>query len=306
MAELADKARSLRPRFIVVHDLALLPFALAVRGPLGGGSRVLFDAREYYTRHFEDDWFWRFMFQRYNEHLAHRYLAEADVVVTVCPGLAAEYEREFGIRCGVLPGYPEPHALIPSPVANDRVRMVHHGFASRSRHIENMIELVRLLPNRFTLDLLLVGPDHSYVRKLQALGSPISDRIRYLPPQPFSNLVQFTNQYDVGLFLCEPSNFNLRHCLPNKFFEFIHARLAVAIGPSVEMAPYVRRFGCGVVSDDFEPASLARVLAETSASRFSEMKKASHRAALELNSNLVRTQVLDCALNGAGVEVFRV
>ncbi|HNY43051.1 MAG TPA: hypothetical protein PKJ41_21785, partial [Bryobacteraceae bacterium] len=153
MAELADKARSLRPRFIVVHDLALLPFALAVRGPLGGGSRVLFDAREYYTRHFEDDWFWRFMFQRYNEHLAHRYLAEADVVVTVCPGLAAEYEREFGIRCGVLPGYPEPHALIPSPVANDRVRMVHHGFASRSRHIENMIELVRLLPNRFTLDL---------------------------------------------------------------------------------------------------------------------------------------------------------
>ncbi|HUR58637.1 MAG TPA: hypothetical protein VM029_13070, partial [Opitutaceae bacterium] len=115
---------------VVVHDLSLLPVALAIRGRAG---RVLFDAREYYPRHYEDLWRWRWLYQRYNRDLCARFLPRIDVLATVSPGLAAEYDREFGTRCVVLPSLPAPVDLTPQPVRPQRVRLVHHGLASPSR-----------------------------------------------------------------------------------------------------------------------------------------------------------------------------
>ena len=48
--------------------------------------------------------------------------------------------------------------------------------------------------------------------------------------------------------------------LPNKLFEFIQARLAVAIGPSPEMAKYVKKYNCGVISNSFSPVDMAKSL----------------------------------------------
>ena len=43
--------------WIVVEDLKLLPFAFRVKG----ASKILFDAREYYTRQFEDHPLWKIL-----------------------------------------------------------------------------------------------------------------------------------------------------------------------------------------------------------------------------------------------------
>ena len=53
-------------------------------------------------------------------------------------------------------------------------------------------------------------------------------------------MLEFANQYDVGVFLLPASFPNQVHVLPNKLFDYIQARLAVAIGPSHEMAEVVR------------------------------------------------------------------
>ena len=45
------------------------------------------------------------------------------------------------------------------------------------------------------------------------------------------------NACDVGVFCMPPINVNARYALPNKFFDFVQARLAVAVGPAEEMAP---------------------------------------------------------------------
>ena len=85
-------------------------------------------------------------------------------------------------------------------------------------------------------------------------------RVRIRPPVPADRIPEETRNYDIGLFLLEPTNFNYLHALPNKFFEFVQARLAIAIGPSPEMARLVRKHDLGVVADDFSPAALARAL----------------------------------------------
>lgn len=81
-----------------------------------------------------------------------------------------------------------------------------------------------------------------------------------LEPVPMHRIVSFASTYDIGVFLLPPTNFNYRNALPNKLFEFIQARLAVAIGPSPQMAAVVREWNCGIVSDDFTPASLGENL----------------------------------------------
>ena len=62
----------------------------------------------------------------------------------------------------------------------------------------------------------------------------------------------------------------------------MQARLAVAIGPSPEMARLVRRYGCGIVADDFTPESIARVLNALDESSIAVLKRASDAAAKEL------------------------
>jgi len=91
-----------------------------------------------------------------------------------------------------------------------------------------------------------------------------------------------TNNYDIGLFLLSPDSFSYRMALPNKFFEFIQARLAVAIWPSPEMARLVKEYSCGIVSDDFSIESMAEKLNALSKEDIMAFKMNSHNAAGQL------------------------
>ena len=157
-----------------------------------------------------------------------------------------------------------------------------------------MVRLADLLDERFTLEFVLAEGQPGYRDKLirTARGNP---RIRFPDPRPMHELVRMANESDIGLFLLPPSNVNRRFALPNKFFEFIQARLAVAIGPSPEMARLVHHYGCGIVADDFTPESLATALNALDESSIAALKRASHVAAKELcaeeNEELVLSAV---------------
>jgi hypothetical protein len=263
---------------VLANDLTALPLALRV----SGGAPVFFDAHEYSPREFEDKLQWRLLFGRYCDSLCRRYLPQASGMVTVCRGIADEYARNYNVRVGVVHNAPDYHELHPSPVSGHRIRLIHHGAAIRSRNLECMIEMMKHLDQRFTLDLMLVGTDPSYLAKLHRLAGS-NRRISFVEPVPMSEICQRINEYDIGVFLLPPVNFNYRHALPNKFFEFIQARLGVAIGPSPEMAALLARYGCGVVADSFQPAALAAALQGLTETKVKALKWASHRAAHELN-----------------------
>ena len=96
---------------------------------------------------------------------------------------------------------------------------------------------------------------------------------------PLENICEALNAYDVGVYILPPVNFNHEFALPNKFFEFVQARLAVAIGPSPEMSRLVREHGFGVVAPSFEPKALADMLNALTVSDLMAMKKAADQAA---------------------------
>jgi glycosyltransferase involved in cell wall biosynthesis len=188
------------------------------------------------------------------------------------------------------------HDLAPNPTQAGRIRMIHHGGATPSRNIELMIEVMDYLDERFHLDLMLVASDPRYCERLARLAQK-RPHVSMVPTMPMRELPVQLNKYDVGLYLLPPNSFNNQYALPNKFFEFIQARLAVAIGPSPEMARLVRHYECGIVSEDFTPRSLADRLRKLDADEIDHFKRRSHLAARELSFEK-DAEVLLTTING--------
>jgi hypothetical protein len=202
-------------------------------------------------------------------------------MTTVCQGIADEYEKNYGCKCTVITNAGFYEDLSAKPLLDGRVRMIHHGGVNPSRKIENMLELMNQLDERFRLDLMLVDNGSSYYRKLRALARD-NDRVRFRDPVPMKDISRTINEYDIGLYLLPAGGFNNRMALPNKLFEFIQARLAIAIWPSPEMARIVREHGCGVVCEDYTVGSMAKCLNRLSSEDIMLFKERANEASAVL------------------------
>jgi hypothetical protein len=204
-------------------------------------------------------------------------------------GLANEYQKNFGVLPVVITNASYYHELNPSIVNDNGIKMVYHGIANASRKLELMIEMMTHLDSRFTLDLILMQSDFASGKTrqyIEGLANSIknNDRINILPQLPSHEIVRFINQYDIGVFLIPPVNFNYANTLPNKLFEYIQARLAIAVGPTPEMAAIVRQFDIGFVSEDFSPIKLAEKINAVTPASLNDFKSRSTLAAKELSA----------------------
>jgi hypothetical protein len=285
-----NKLSNVHADLILANDLQTLPLALKV----AKGAKVILDAHEYAPRQYEDVLSWRLLFQDYSTYLCRKYISQVHGMTTVCEGIAEAYEKETGIEPVVLTSGPDFEDLRPHLLDERQrvIRLIHHGVTGRSRKIENMIEMMDDLDGRFELNLMLVESDPGYFRYLKRIAQRNS-RIRFLPPVPMRTLPTYLNQFDVGVFLIEPTNFNYRYILPNKFFEFIQARLAIAIGPSPEMARIVREYDLGVISEDFSPETFARSLSTLDPEKINYYKSRSHNVARMMSAEKNKEILLD-------------
>ena len=262
---------------VISHDEE--PFALAFA--FAKGNPVIFDAHEYYPLQYED-WFWKVFHRPHVRRLCRDYIPKCAGMLTVCHGIADKYTDVYGISPVVVHNAPMYQTLSVSEPHKEKIRLIHHGAANPGRGLKQMIDAMSYLDERFSLDLILVG-NSDYVAKLKkyAYGK---GNIAWLPPVPMPEISAMLNAYDIGVFLVPPSTFNLKHCLPNKLFEFIQARLAVAIGPSPEMASLVNKHDIGVVADNFRPQSLASKLNALKAGDIFRFKQNSDKAAAIYNA----------------------
>jgi hypothetical protein len=219
-------------------------------------------------------------------------------MMTVGKGLALEYEKNFGKRPVVVTNANVYTDINPSPMIPGKIRLVHHGIATPSRRLELMIDMMAVLDDRFTLDLILLTPGFAssttagYIGHLRKLAAE-DKRINLLDPVPITQVVRTVNAYDMGVFLLPPINFNYENTLPNKLFDFIQGRLGIAIGPTPEMADIVRHYGNGVIADDFTPEALARKLKSLSHGDVEAFKQHSTIAAHNLNAGKNAAIILD-------------
>lgn len=280
-----------RPDLLIANDLDALP--LMIRLGEIAHSPVLFDAHEYAPREFDDSLRWRLLRAPYAIELTKEYLPRAAAVTTVGTAIADEFASLTGVRPEVITNAPSYHPeLSPRPAGADgKIRLIHHGGAIASRKIENMLEIAPRLEGRFEFNFMLVENEPAYAAKLKAMAAN-SPNVHFRPAVPMPELSANLNQYDVGVYLLEPTNFNNKNALPNKFFEFLQGRLAIAIAPTPEMARIVKATGAGVVADDFRPESLAKVINAMTADDVNRHKQAAHAAAREYSAETNREKFL--------------
>ncbi|MBL6448338.1 hypothetical protein JMN32_18640 [Fulvivirga sp. 29W222] len=270
---------------IVANDVETLHLAFSVAGK----TKVLFDAHEYAPKHFEDKLWFRLFFQGFNTYFCRFYIPKAAAMTTVCDGLAKEYERNFKVKPTIITNAPKYHDTQIRKTDPNEIKIIHMGVANFSRKLENMIEVVDLLGHPYSLDLMLLVPGYASAQTkayTDTLKQKVKEnpRVNIIDPVDSKDVVDKIKTYDIGMFLLEPVNFNYTFALPNKLFEFIQARLAVAIGPSVEMAKVVKKYQCGIVSADFTPKALANELKQLTTQDIDTMKANCSNAAMDLSA----------------------
>jgi len=262
---------------VIANDVDAVGLALAQDSAHG----VHADLHEYAPRQKEDVLKWRLFVAPFVRWMCRRFVVRAASVTTVGQGIADEYRREYGIRADVVTNAAPFVDLTPTPVG-EPIRLVHSGAALRDRNILAILDAVEATTADVSLDLYLTPNDPGFLEEVRgrAMAAP---RITLHDPVPYAQLSSVLNAHDIGVHLLPPVNFNNTWALPNKFFDYVQARLGVIIGPSPEMARLLGEHGVGAVADDFSAKDLTRLLDRMTVEQVRMWKHASSDAASELS-----------------------
>lgn len=262
---------------VIAHDVMTLPLAAAIPARRGFAA----DMHEFAPRQYENRPEWVRQVAPLHDWLCRNYLSASAFPFTVGPGLARAYSERYDVDMQVVMSATDYADLQPGPTKSV-VRCVHSGSALPGRRIEVMIDAVLSTEAAVTLDLYLVPTDPEYVARLKqrAAGDP---RVTFVDPVPYSQLVSTLNNYDLGLSIIGATTFNHYWSVPNKFFDYVQARLGLVVGPSPDMASLVNRHGLGAVLGDFESDTLAAFLNALEPSDVELWKSGSHRSASALS-----------------------
>ncbi len=263
---------------VVANDIDSLPFAFRV----SGSSPVVIDAHEYAPGQFDNRIGWRLFTKPSVERLCRQYLPRCSGRMTVSESLAELYRKRFGVEFEVVTNATAYVEQTPSPVQRDAIRLVHHGAAIRSRRIDKMIRMMDFLPATYRLDLILVRAESDYLSTLKRMAARRGN-VRVLDPVPPDEIAQRLNGYDIGVYIMQGSSTNNRNGSPNKMYEFVQARLCLAVSPSVEMKKLVDQWRVGVVSSDFSPRSMASAIGRLTPEAVASYKMRSHEVARDLS-----------------------
>lgn len=276
------KLSKLKFDLIITHHLDSLP--MAVRLSKVKNVPLVFNAHEYYPRQFESRLTWVKYTQPEYLYIASKYLPQVDQMLTVCEGIKNEYKKSFGLDSVVVYNskkyYPQ---LIPKETDSAKIRIVHHGAAIRDRYLDDMIQMMKFLPDNYELTLILFPTQMDYFEELKSMAAG-SQNIVFEDIVDVDQIVSNLNRFDIGLYILKNSSFNHEYALPNKVFEFLQARLCLAVSPNIEMKRLVDKYDLGLVSEDFTAKTMAAKLNSLSIQDIQKYKNNCHLNAKELGS----------------------
>jgi hypothetical protein len=288
-------AQSARFRVIYCNDLMTLPIgAEAIKH--NKKAKLILDMHEYATREYEDNPEWKRYEQPMLINVMRRLSRKAHGTITVVESFVDLFHREFGMKKPiVVMNAPEKQEIPPKEKDNsDKIHLIHHGVAMKERQLEKMIRMMSTTDEKYVLHLMLVGEDQEYLTFLQNEADAIGrNNIIFEKPTNPREIVSKIAQYNIGLFILPPIIFNYEHALPNKFFDFIGAGLAIAIGPSPNMAKMINQHGMGWIADDFEPETMAKLLNSLSLEDIKAKKSASLKLSQTLTAETEMGKMVD-------------
>jgi hypothetical protein len=259
--------------------------AMAVGHHIAKGVPVVADMHEWAPEERAHVRSWRLLVKPFMTYQCRKYLPKMAAVTVLNDSIGKLYQEKFGVLPKTVRNAGPFRELQPGEVRDGSIKLVHSGGAVPGRNIEALIEAVRQLDPKFTLDLYLV-PARDGGKYLNSLRELIGDeaRITLHPPVRPDELVDTLHGYDVGLFSLPPLTPNHRLMLPNKIFDYVQARLVVVFAHAVETDRLITEYELGAIAPDASGQALRDVLAPMTEQQVRVFKQNSSTAAKVLNS----------------------
>lgn len=191
-----------------------------------------------------------------------RCLPKVDAFITVNQSIKNLYEKDYGIRATVIRNISDSNK--PSSLSSrsqlglpeDKFIFINQGAGINvDRGMEEFLEALKVLDDCV---LLLVGKGDVYeLLKAKAQQMGISDRVIFVSPKPYLDMLQYTFNADCGLSLDKGSNPNYQFSLPNKLFDYIKAGIPVLSSNVIEVKNLVEHYRIGEVVENHNPNTIA-------------------------------------------------
>lgn len=272
-----------RPDLVLCHDYFTADIGL--RLARCHGARFVVDCHEYARGQYMHDPRWVRWQRPCVTAVQDYYLSRADAVTTVCDGIASLLAAEQTLRRPIRVVRSMPF-FSPQPFrpTGEVVTVLYHGEIYRPRGLHVAIRSMRLWRPGFNL-VLRGYSDPAYVEELWRIAreTGVEERLTIEPPVPFDQIVPAANRADIGYFVHHDTSPQKRFVLPNKFFEYVMAGLALCVSDLPEMAHLVKKYELGQLVSSCQEEAIAEAINSMDRERIDATKRRSIEAARELN-----------------------
>jgi glycosyltransferase involved in cell wall biosynthesis len=264
--DLFRAVRDFEPSIVYANDLDTLVAAHMLWTTRG--VPIVYDAHEIYPeQHAEES----------RSEIWHKFYTklEAELIgstigrLTVCDSIATYFDEVYGASGFVtVHNVPSLRHLPPENILtrhNPVPRILYHGSYFPYRGLEEIIDATPFIENA-EIVFRGVGAYGATLRE-RARKMGVEDKVAFVPPVAVTELVEAASSCDIGLSPFVNVCKNTEFALPNKFFDYMMAGLAVMSSDLIEMRRLTQALDVGRVFPRPDPRAMADTLSELLADR---------------------------------------
>lgn len=261
---ISDIKKSNQPiDFIHCHDMNTLQLGYKLKKKFG--KQLIYDSHELFIErdkpYFTPNWY-----KNLQKKFEKKRIKKADGVITVSNSIADEFVSRYGIKYPVLiyntPYFVESSQSISireklSLSENKKIIMYSGGF-TMGRGLEKLVESIQYMPSDFHLVLLGFGKS-SFVSMLNNIAETnnLQNQFSIYGPVPSKQVPLYLSSADLCISPIQNVALNNYYSCPNKVFEYIQARVPMALSNFPELQRIIDEEKIGVTFDPSNSKNIA-------------------------------------------------
>lgn len=243
------------------NDLSPLPIAVTIKKLFNNNIKIIYDAHEYETEKSGLNGV-RKKLTKITEKCLIRY---TDSMITVSESIAKEYSKLYNIK--------KPYVVLNCPnhqkvtrndlfrkkfnISRESIIFLYQGALTKGRQIELLLTTFSKLKNS---KAVLVVMGFGQLKELVQKYDREYENIFYHKAVSYDVLLNYTSSADIGFSFLEDTCLNHSYALPNKFFEYVMAGLAVVSNDLPELKMKIKNNNIGYITKELEVDALARTI----------------------------------------------
>ncbi len=191
-------------------------------------------------------------------------------IITVSLPIREEIHRRYpGPEVSLIRNMPSYRAV----TKNDRLRQylalppttriaLYQGYIMENRGLDLLVMAAKYLQPDIVI--VIMGKDVNGLKsQLEALAirEGVTDHIKFIPPVPYTDLLNWTASADLGLTIFRPDySLSIKMCLPNKLFEYLMAGLPILTSPLEAIVDMINTYDVGRVVHSLAPKDVGEAI----------------------------------------------